>query len=170
VAIPPEVIDAFFPGSLPEEKPVRERFPKAPPPPPGVFRLRRRVDWRDIDPAQHVNNANYLAYIEDCGVEVAAAYGWPMTRMMDEGFGIVARRFRIEYRQAAVLGDSLEIATYVSDAKRATAVRHYTIHRESDGELIARAHVLWVWVDIESGRPMRIPAGFLDEFRDNIVD
>jgi YbgC/YbaW family acyl-CoA thioester hydrolase len=117
-----------------------------------------------------VNNANYLAYIEDCGVEVAAAYDYPMTRMMDEGFGIVARRFRIQYRQAAVLGDTLETATWVSDAKRATAVRHYTIHRLSDGELIARAHVLWVWVDINTGRPVHIPPGFLDEFRDNIVD
>jgi acyl-CoA thioester hydrolase len=170
VAIPPEIIDAYFPEGQPEESPVREPFPKAPPPPPGVFKLRRRVGWRDIDPAQHVNNANYLAYIEDCGVEVAAAYGYPMTRMMDEGFGIVARRFRIQYRQAAVLGDTLEIATYVSDAKRATAERHYTIHRLSDGELIARAHVLWVWVDINTGRPVRIPPGFLDEFRENIVD
>ncbi len=170
VAIPLEIIDAFFPDGPAEERPVREPFPKAPPPPPGVFKLRRRVGWRDIDPAQHVNNANYLAYIEDAGVEVAAAYGWPMTRMVDQGFGIVARRFRIQYRQAAVLGDTLEIATYVSNAKRATAVRHYTLHRVSDGELIARAHVLWVWVDIDTGRPIRIPPGFLDAFRDNIVD
>ena len=168
VTIPEELIRAFYPDGQPEEVPVWERFPKAPPPPPGVFTLRRRVGWRDIDPAQHVNNANYLAYIEDCGVEVAAAYGWPMTRMMAGGFGIVARRFRIEYRQAAILGDTLEIATWLSDFKRATVVRHYTIKRVSDGELIARAHVLWVWVDLDSSRPMRIPAGCMDEFAANL--
>jgi acyl-CoA thioester hydrolase len=168
VSIPQELIAAFFPNGQPEEAPTREPFPRATPPPPGVFTLRRRVGWRDIDPAKHVNNANYLAYIEDCGVEVAAAHGWPMTRMMADGFGIVARRFRIEYRQAAVLGDTLEIATWISDVKRVTAVRHYTIKRASDGELIARAHVLWVWVELASGRPMRIPAGFMDDFSANL--
>jgi acyl-CoA thioester hydrolase len=173
VSIPQELIRAFFPESaasagLTEETQAREPFPKAPPAPDGVFTLKRPVGWRDIDPAQHVNNANYLAYIEDCGVEVAAAHGWPMTRMMAEGFGIVARRFRIEYRLAAVLGDTLEIATWISDVKRATAMRHYTIKRVSNGELIARAHVLWVWVDLESNRPIRIPTGFIDEFAANL--
>jgi len=28
-----------------------------------------------------------------------------MTRMMEAGFGLVARRYRIEYRQPAVFGD-----------------------------------------------------------------
>ena len=37
--------------------------------------MRRPVRWRDIDGAGHVNNASYMAYIEDCGVEVAA-YLW----------------------------------------------------------------------------------------------
>ena len=120
-AIPQEIIEAFFPDGLPEERPVREPFPQAPPPPSGTFTLRRRVGWRDIDPVQHVNNANYMIYVEDAGVQACAARGWPITRMMEVGFGIVARRYRIEHRQPAVFGDELEIATWASDMKRATA-------------------------------------------------
>lgn len=168
VTIPAEMIEAFFPDGPPAEVPPREPFPKAPAPPPGVFKLRRCVEWRDIDGAQHVNNANYLAYLEECGVQVARAYGWPMARMMEAGFGIVARRYRIEYRQPAVPDDELELSTWVSDVKRATAVRHYTVRRADDGELLARAHVLWVWVDLATGRPIRIPAGFIDDFAPNI--
>jgi acyl-CoA thioester hydrolase len=142
---------AFFPEGLPEPAPRRSRFPSAPPPPPGVFRLRRLVEWRDIDPEQHVNNAVYLSYLEDCGVQVAAAHGWPMSRMQAEGFAIVARRHRIEYRQPAVLDDELELATWISDVKRATVVRHYTVTRVSDGGLLARARTLWAWVDLKMG-------------------
>ena len=93
-----------------------------------------------------------------------------MTRMMEAGFGLVARRYRIEYKQPAVFGDEPEIATWASDMKRATAVRHYTIRRAADGELLARAHVLWVWVDLESRRPIRVPAEFRAAFQPNIVD
>lgn len=168
--IPAEMIKAFFPDGPPDEVPPREPFPKAPDPPPGVFKMRRCVEWRDIDGAQHVNNANYLSYLEECGVQVARAYGWPMARMMEASFGIVARRYRIEYRQPAVHDDELELSTWVSDVKRATAVRHYTVRRADDGELLARAHVLWVWVDLATGRPIRIPASFVDDFAANIVD
>jgi acyl-CoA thioesterase FadM len=55
---------------------------------------------------------------------------------MEAGFGLVARRYRIEYKQPAVFGDEPEIATWASDMKRATAVRHYTIRRAADGELL----------------------------------
>ncbi len=170
VTVPQALIRAFFADGAPETGGRRQPFPKAPPPPAGVFTMRQRVLWRHIDPARHVNNAMYMAYIEDCGVQVAAAHGWPMARMMEEGFGIVARRYRIQYRQPAVLDDECEVATWISDVKRATAVRHYTITRTADQELLARAHVLWVWVNLESGRPMRVPEHFIGDFSANIAD
>lgn len=166
--IPTEIVAAYFDGIAPvAEKPAK--FPEAPPPPPGTFTLRHTVEWRDIDQAGHVNNANYLAYIEECNTHVCIAHGWPMERMLAMGMGIVARRYRIEYRLPALMSDELEIATYVSDARRSTAVRHYTIRRAADGELLVRANVLWVWIDLATGRPRRIPPEFRESFQDNMV-
>jgi acyl-CoA thioester hydrolase len=168
VTIPPEMVAAFHHPEVTTGA-RREPFPAAPPPPPGIFRARRRVEWRDIDPAQHVNNANYLAYVEECNVAVAVAHGWPLARLMAEGIGIVARRYRIEYREPAVMDDELEVSTFISDVKRATAVRHYAISRVADGALLARAHVLWVFVDLATGRPRRIPEAFLVAFAPNVA-
>jgi acyl-CoA thioester hydrolase len=167
--IPAELIAAFSPEGAPSMAPPRRRAMALPPPPPQVFTVQRHVSWQDIDPAQHVNNAIYLAYAEDAGVQVAAAHGWPMARMMDEGFGIIARRHQVEYRVAARLDDDLDIATWVSDVKRATALRHYAIRRASDRELIASVTTLWVWVNLQTGMPMRIPSHFMSAFSDNIV-
>ncbi|MBP8947346.1 MAG: acyl-CoA thioesterase [Candidatus Promineofilum sp.] len=169
VTIPPEMVAAFrHPSVAAGER--RDPFPTAPPPPPGIFRARRRVEWRDIDPAQHVNNANYLAYIEECNVGVAVAHGWPLSRLLAEGVGIVARRYRIEYREPAVMDDELEVTTFISDVRRATAVRHYAIRRVADGALLARAHVLWVFVDLATGQPRRIPAPFLSALAANVAE
>jgi len=151
-SIPQEMMAAFFPEGVPEQAPPRSRFPRAPKPPPGVFRLRRRVEWRDIDPAQHVNNAVYLAYLEDCAIQAAAAHGWPEARMRAEGFASVVRRYQIEYRQPGVLGDELELATWVSDVKHSTAVRHHTVTRVSGGALLARARVLLGAVDVKTAQ------------------
>jgi acyl-CoA thioester hydrolase len=116
-----------------------------------------------------VNNANYLAYIEECNVQVAEFYGWPLARLMERGMAIVARRYRIEYREPAVMGDEVEVTTYVTDVRRATAVRRHEIRRVADGTLLARAYVLWVFADLATGRPRRIPADFLESFRPNVV-
>lgn len=169
ITIPPEMEVAFLPDGSTTGHSSRERFPKAPPPPPKAFTMRRQVEWGDIDPAGHVNNAQYLTYLETAGVEAVNAFGWPMTRMAEHGFGVVARRYHIEYKQQVVMGDELEIETYIADAKRATAVRHYTIKRTSDNTLVARAYTVWVWVDLATGRPIRVPPEFVNDFKGHIV-
>lgn len=168
--IPQEMQKAFYPEGPPQPAQQRDRFPTPPPAPPLAFTSRRLVEWRDIDTVGHVNNANYLVYLEDCGVQAVNHFGWPMSRMMAAGFGIVARRYRIDYKQAAVLDDELLVTTWVADVKRATAVRHYTITRASDEALIVRAYALWVWVDLLTGKPIRIPAEFMASFDGHVAD
>lgn len=166
VTIPPEMIEAFT-GSGPVETLPRPPFPAAPPPPPGVFHLHKRVEWRDIDTAQHVNNAAYLSYIEDAGWQVSAHFGWPIARCLAEGFGIVARSHHIEYHQPARLDDEITISTYVIDVRRFAATRYFAITR--DDTLLARVRTLWVWIDMATGKPIRIPEVFAADFGANIV-
>jgi acyl-CoA thioester hydrolase len=168
-AVPPEMVAAFAGDDPVETAAPRDSFPTAPPPPPGVFKLRRRVEWRDIDSAQHVNNAVYLNYVEDCGMQVLSAFGWSATRIRENGLGIFARRERIEYRQPSVLDDELEIATWAFDIKRISGTRYYVITRARDGELLAQVHSMLVWTDLASGKPARIPDVFLADFAPNIV-
>ncbi len=130
--IPPEMKAAFFPKGVPEAAPARRRFPQ-PPPPDGESRCRRRVQWSDLDQAGHVNNAVYLDYIEDCGVELLTA----------EGLTLTARQHRIEYRQPALPGDELEIVAWFAEGPGEQRVRHTQIRRSSDGALLVRARAVY---------------------------
>ncbi|MBL8059021.1 MAG: acyl-CoA thioesterase [Anaerolineales bacterium] len=166
--IPADLIRAFF---LDEPAPQlkREPFPAAPPPPPGPFSVRRRVEWRDVDTAGIVNNPNYLAYVAEAGFAVSEAHGWPHQRMEAAGFGILARRHRLEHRRPAGYGDELLITTWASAMRAASGVRHYQITRAADGELVTRVHSQYVWVDRRTLKPIRIPADFLADFAPNIA-
>ena len=168
--IPPEMIAAFFPDGPPQAASPRSRFAAPPRPPAGAFRLRRRVEWRDIDAAQHVNNAVYLAFMEDCGLRATAACGWPLARIQAQGVAILAGGHQIEYRQPALLDDELELTTWLSGVKEASALRHYTITRAGDGALLARAHTRWGCIDLETGQPMPIPAPLLADLAPNTSD
>jgi acyl-CoA thioester hydrolase len=160
---------ATSPSEPSSSSPARAPFPPQPAPPPQPFTLARRVEWRDIDMAQHVNNANYLSYMEEAGVESLGAFGWSMARLIEEDIAIVARRHRIAYQGQAKLGDVLRVTTFLAEVRRATAVRHFTITRESDGAAIARAYSNWVFVHPSSGQIARVPEHLTSDFVGHIV-
>ena len=159
-----------LPQTLSDEQPdPAAALPVLPPPPPGVFSMRHRVTWGDLDMSRQVGDATLLSYVETCGFGVIAAHHWPAARMAAQGFAIILRRHQIENLASAALDDELEIATWVSNIQRASATRHYTIRRVADGTLLTRVDTLGVWVDLTSGRPIRIPPDFLADFAPNLV-
>jgi acyl-CoA thioester hydrolase len=83
--------------------------------------------------------------------------------MAAEDVTMIARRQRIEYLQQAVLGDELELATWLADVEHSSAVRHVTLSRVRDGVLVAQAYTLWEWVSVATGRPARIPTALIGD-------
>jgi acyl-CoA thioester hydrolase len=167
--LPQELADAFGAGEPADPTPTLQELPPLPEPPPGVFTMPQRVAWQDLDMTGQVAGATLLGYVEACGFGVVAAHGWPAARMAAEGFAIILRQHQMQHFASAALDDELEIATWASGVKRATAMRHYTIRRARDGALLARVDTLGVWVELATGRPIRIPPGFMADFAPNLV-
>ena len=72
---------------------------------------------------QHLNNAAYLDYVMDAGVQLTSAFGWPMSYWLKEGIAFVTRRNSIEYLSPAYLDDILEIRTWLFNVRPATVTR-----------------------------------------------
>ncbi len=170
VSIPVEIAKTYLPEGNTADVSIDRRFTAQPELAPCVFKDRRKVEWQDLDPAQHVNNAMYLSYLVEAAWRFGEVVNWSWERMSSSGFGVWARKHQIEYLLPAVYGDELEITTWLSGAKRSTINRHYTIRRINDGELLARANSLYVYVDLSSGSPQRIPPDFLEDVRPYITD
>ena len=166
--IPPEMHQGFFPEGIPASFPEREKFPSLPPDPEEVFRTRRSVEWKDLDTAALVNNPCYLEFAAEAGFLAIAKFKWPWQRMFAAGFAILLRKIQVQYLSPARYGDEIEIATWVSGVRRATATRHYVITRCSDGGVLCKIHTLGVWVDLKTGMPVRIPEIMLEDFVRNI--
>lgn len=168
VSIPEDMVKAFIPEWRPDMLQPRQRFPAASTMPDKVFTMRRRVEWQDLDPAQHVNNAAYLVYIQECGMQLGKAFGWTLERSLDAGISWVPRRHHIEYRMSALFDEELEITSWLSNVRRSMATRHFFIRRASDQELLAQDHTLYVAIDNKTLQPVRIPPELLADFAANI--
>jgi acyl-CoA thioester hydrolase len=81
----------------------------------------------------------------------------------------LARRHQIDYRLPAFLGDELKVGTWISEMGRSTAIRNYVIIRPEDERVLARVSSKYVWINLDSGKPVRIPAEMREDFRENIA-
>ena len=129
---------------------------------PRIFRQELIGTDDAIDAFGHVNNQRYIAWMQEVATAHSAANGWAMDRYLKIGAAWVVRSHFIEYLRPAFAGDALDIRTWASSLALREVTRKYSFRRA--GQLLARAETRWVYVDIKSGRPKRIPEELLASF------
>jgi acyl-CoA thioester hydrolase len=109
-----------------------------------------------VDRHGHVNNVEYVRWMNDAAAAHADARGWTAATEA-AGAVWVARAHRIEYRRPAFAGDRVRVLTWVVDVRGATSLRRYRIERTGDNTVLAEAETDFALVDARTGRPRRIP-------------
>lgn len=131
---------------LPEENPTRE----------AIHRHTLVVGRKALDLNGHVNNVQYVQWMQDAAVEHSDRVG--CTRLTREAGAMwVARSHTIEYLRPAFQGERITVLTWISNWRKVRSLRKYRFVREADGALLARGETDWVFVDATSGRPRNIP-------------
>jgi acyl-CoA thioester hydrolase len=129
---------------------------------PRIFRQELTVADEAIDAFSHVNNQRYVAWVQEVATAHSAANSWPMERYLQIGAAWVVCSHFIEYLRPAFAGDAIQIDTWASSLTLREVVRKYLFRRADQN--LARAETKWVYVDIKSGRPKRIPEELLGSF------
>jgi acyl-CoA thioester hydrolase len=109
-----------------------------------------------IDRNGHVNNVEFVRWMQDSAVAHADAVGCTAATR-EAGCTWVVRSHAIDYLRPAFAGDSIEVRTWIDDYRRSFSKRRYEFHRLSDAVLLARGETNWVYIDAQSGRPKSIP-------------
>jgi acyl-CoA thioester hydrolase len=119
----------------------------------------------EIDDQGRVNNVCYVSWMQDAAMAHSASLGWSAERHQQLQLGWVVRTHKIEYLRPAMSGDVVVVQTYVADMKKVTSRRAYQMVRQSDGEVLAKAETDWAFVSYATGKPTRIPAELIEDFR-----
>ncbi len=124
-----------------------------------TFTLERTVLAQHLDDLKHVNNVQYLYWVQ----EVAQAHWEALTYGRSDEFEIwVVRSHHIEYKQAAQLGDVLTLTTYVKKSSDFLSERIVEVSLKSNNRLLARCSTQWCYLNKDSGKLERIPQKVLE--------
>jgi acyl-CoA thioester hydrolase len=124
------------------------------------FRITTQVLPEHIDNLGHVNNVQYLYW-----VQTAAHTHWEeLTNMITEPIGVwVVRSHSIIYKNEAFEGETLTLETYVKQSRGALSERIVEIYNPEQ-ILLAQCSTQWCYIDTINQNPTPIPNSILELF------
>lgn len=110
-----------------------------------------------IDANGHVNNVQYVQWMQDAAMAHSAELGWPQERYASLGRTWIIRSHSIEYFHSAYAGETITVFTWVSMLQKIRSLRKFKFYRRADDTVLATAATLFIFCDLQTGRPVSIP-------------
>lgn len=116
-----------------------------------------RIRHDELDPFGRVHPSSYLRHLAQIAIDASSAAGFDARWYEAAGARWLVRRTTFELLRAVRAEAELDVRTWVEDFRRVRSRRRYEV-TEAHGALALTAVTDWVFVDLASGRPRRVPA------------
>lgn len=134
---------------------LRQPFPEVVPP-ANAFSSSRRIELHELDALRHVNNSNYVAYVEQALYDCAAWAGWDLGAQIAAGGRLRPVAHDLEYLDAALFGETISASTWVMEVVGDEVQQHTHLHRGDPHEPLLQARSTYRWTS-DAGAPLPPP-------------
>ena len=128
------------------------------------YRLLVEVRREDVDELGHAGNLVYLRWVLEAALAHSISVGLDQAAYLARREVWVVRSHEIHYLRPALPGERLEIETRVASMAAANSIRRTRILRTPDRVELCRATTDWAFLDLDRGRPRRIPDDIRSRF------
>ncbi|MFN3841746.1 MAG: acyl-CoA thioesterase [Rehaibacterium terrae] len=123
--------------------------------PPLLMRAPIPVRWRDLDAFNHVNNANYLTFLEEARLQWLQSLPGPW---VSEDVAPVLAAVQINYRRPIEWPAQLIVELYGERVGNTSITIGHRIVAENDpGIVYCDGNAVLVWIDRHSGKAAELP-------------
>jgi YbgC/YbaW family acyl-CoA thioester hydrolase len=119
-----------------------------------------RVMYFDTDAGGVVHNIVYLRFIETARTLLAIQMGMDFQEIQRTGIHAVVTRTEIDYKRPARLGEILRVQGRVTEWSGIRFWVEFEVIRASDNAVLATSRQALALVQVSTGKPVRLPAGF----------
>jgi len=137
---------------------------------PDPFTLQLVVANEEIDDYNHVNNAAYVRWLDRCAWAHSTALGLSIEDCQRLDRGMAVRRSEFDYLAPGFLGDAITVATWIAHNDGKLRVqRKFQVVAERTGQTLMRASIEYVCLVLSSGKPVRMPPEFIEQYQHDYV-
>lgn len=129
---------------------------------PNPFTLDITVQESDVDALNHTNNAVYVRWMDLVNWGHSTSLGVDFDTFRRTQRALVVAESHLRYLAPSFEGDRLRLGTWILKCDGRLRLRRYTqVIRVSDAVTVLRATINYACVDLENGRPRRMPPEFV---------
>ena len=119
-----------------------------------LFQMKLAPRWRDLDAFNHVNNSNFLTYLEEARIQWFASLGkeWLSDSMMP-----LLAAAQVNYKLPIPYPSQIAIKLYADRVGNTSVTVGHRIESADGATLYSDGNVVLVGIDPRSGRPIPLP-------------
>lgn len=114
-----------------------------------------RIRYSEIGENRRLTMPALINYFQDCSNFQSEELGVGIDWLKEKNCAWVLAAWQIHVKRYPAMGENVTTSTWAYDFKRFQGSRNFTMEDEQ-GEVIACANSIWVFMDLENGRPCQI--------------
>ena len=119
-----------------------------------LIRMPIELRWRDLDAFNHVNNSNFMTYLEEARIRWFDTVGEPW--VTDETAPLLAA-VQMNYKVPIPYPSKIVVELLADRIGTSSVTIGHRIVSDDGATLHADGHVVMVWIDRRTGRPTPLP-------------
>ena len=129
-----------------------------------MFSEKVTVKFSDLAPNKSASLAAMLRFFQNSAMDHSAAAGYPAEYLYSMGHAWILISMNIEVMRYPRERDVLEITTYTTGFDRCYGYRSF-VAKDENGEEIARAASVWIFINTETGHPVRVLFDIAEKYK-----
>lgn len=121
-----------------------------------MYQFTSRVRYSEIGPDKYLTLPAIINYFQDCSTFHSEAIGVGLDYLEKEKRAWILNSWQIVVKEYPLFGDDLTISTWAYDFKGTYGSRNFLLKNDTD-KVFAYANSLWIYMDTEASRMVRIP-------------
>ena len=122
-----------------------------------MYSFESRIRYSEVDQNQELSVTGIINYLQDCSTFQSEDLNLGITYLQEHHRAWWLSSWQIVIERYPRLGEEIIVSTWPYDFKGFYGMRNFALRNEA-GELLAWANSLWVYVNLDTGRPARVDA------------
>ena len=119
-----------------------------------MYKMNGRVRYSECGVDNQLRISAIINYFQDCTTENSEQIGVGHDYLVERKRAWILNSWQVEIMRCPNVRESIEVSTWATGFKGVFGPRDFCM-KTAKGEELARAHSLWVYIDTESGRPVK---------------
>lgn len=119
-----------------------------------MYKMEGRVRYSECATDNKIKIPAIINYFQDCTTENSEKLGVGFTYLREKKRAWILNAWQVLIRRRPEVGEKIEVSTWATGFKGVFGPRDFVL-KTAEGEELAYAHSLWVYVDTETGRPTK---------------